>query len=68
MKRYLAPLLDKIEAGEIDPSFVITHRRPLEDGPELYNFSRQERRLHQDRLETLAHSSEERRKSYYASP
>lgn len=31
-----APLLEKIEAGEIDPSFVITHKRPLEDGPELY--------------------------------
>ncbi len=36
VQRYLAPLLEKIEAGEIDPSFVITHRRPLEDGPELY--------------------------------
>jgi threonine dehydrogenase-like Zn-dependent dehydrogenase len=29
-------LLEKIEAGKIDPSFVITHNRPLEDGPELY--------------------------------
>ena len=36
VQRYLAPLLEKIEAGEIDPSFVITHNRPLEDGPELY--------------------------------
>ena len=36
VQRYLQPLLEKIEAGEIDPSFVITHRRPLEDGPELY--------------------------------
>lgn len=34
--RYLAPLLAKIEAGEIDPSFVITHRVTLEDGPEMY--------------------------------
>ncbi|HEX8431882.1 MAG TPA: zinc-dependent alcohol dehydrogenase [Longimicrobium sp.] len=34
--RYLAPLLAKIEAGEIDPSFVITHRLPLEDAPEAY--------------------------------
>ncbi len=36
VQRYLAPLLEKIEAGEIDPSFVITHQRPLEDGPALY--------------------------------
>ena len=36
MKRYTKPLLDKINAGEIDPSFVITHNRPLEEGPALY--------------------------------
>jgi threonine dehydrogenase-like Zn-dependent dehydrogenase len=36
VQRYLQPLLAKIEAGEIDPSFLITHRRPLEEGPELY--------------------------------
>jgi threonine dehydrogenase-like Zn-dependent dehydrogenase len=36
VKRYLPDLLDKIESGEIDPSFVITHERPLEEGPELY--------------------------------
>ncbi|WP_186417314.1 zinc-dependent alcohol dehydrogenase [Bosea sp. CS1GBMeth4] len=34
--RYLVPLLDKIANGEIDPSFVITHRATLEDGPALY--------------------------------
>ncbi len=34
--RYLAPLLEKILSGDIDPSFVITHRATLEDGPELY--------------------------------
>ena len=26
VQRYLDPLLEKIEAGEIDPSFVITHQ------------------------------------------
>ncbi len=36
VKRYTQPLLDRINAGEIDPSFVITHNRPLEEGPELY--------------------------------
>lgn len=34
--RYLEPLLGKIVGGEIDPSFIITHRATLEDGPELY--------------------------------
>jgi len=36
VQRYLAPLLAKIEAGEIDPSFVITHRVPLEHAPAAY--------------------------------
>jgi threonine dehydrogenase-like Zn-dependent dehydrogenase len=34
--RYLRPLLDRIERGEIDPSFVITHRLRLEDAPKGY--------------------------------
>jgi len=33
---YLKPLLERIEKGEIDPSFVITHRFPLEEGPQGY--------------------------------
>lgn len=36
VQRYLPGLLERIEKGEIDPSFVITHRATLEDGPELY--------------------------------
>ena len=36
MQRYLKPLLKKVEEGEIDPSFVITHQVPLERGPEMY--------------------------------
>ena len=36
MQRYLDPLLEKIEDGEIDPSFVVTHQADLADGPELY--------------------------------
>lgn len=36
MQRYMQPLMDKIVAGEIDPSFVITHTAPLEHAPELY--------------------------------
>ncbi len=38
--RYLAPLLKRIEEGEIDPSFVITHRYRLQDAPEAYEMFR----------------------------
>lgn len=34
--RYLRPLLERIQRGEIDPSFVITHRMRLEDAPYGY--------------------------------
>ena len=37
MQRYMKPLLQKIEAGEIDPSFVITHRIALKDAPAAYH-------------------------------
>ncbi len=33
---YLPKLLARVEAGEIDPSFVITHHASLEAGPEMY--------------------------------
>ena len=36
VQRYLRPLLERIEKGEIDPSFVVTHRLPLEDAPHGY--------------------------------
>ena len=36
VQRYLEPLLRRIEAGEIDPSFVITHRLKLEQAAEGY--------------------------------
>ena len=34
--RYLKPLMEKIEKGDIDPSFLITHRLPLADAPQAY--------------------------------
>ncbi len=34
--RYMRPLLEKVEKGEIDPSFVITHRLTLNQGPDAY--------------------------------
>jgi len=36
MQHYMKPLFEKIESGEIDPSFVITHRVKLKDAPEAY--------------------------------
>jgi threonine dehydrogenase-like Zn-dependent dehydrogenase len=35
--RYLRPLLERIQNGDIDPSFVITHRASLEDAPSMYD-------------------------------
>ncbi len=34
--RYLKPLLEKIEQGAVDPSFVITHKLNLDDAPDAY--------------------------------
>ena len=36
VQRYLPLLMERIQKGEIDPSFVISHRATLEEGPELY--------------------------------
>jgi threonine dehydrogenase-like Zn-dependent dehydrogenase len=43
MMRYMAPLLDRVSRGEIDPSFVITHRLRLEDAPGAYKMFRDKR-------------------------
>ncbi|MFL5649863.1 MAG: zinc-binding dehydrogenase, partial [Chloroflexota bacterium] len=34
--RYMQPLLERIQKGEIDPSFVITHRLSLDEAPMGY--------------------------------
>jgi threonine dehydrogenase-like Zn-dependent dehydrogenase len=34
--RYMRPLMEHIEKGDIDPTMVITHRRSLEDAPRAY--------------------------------
>ena len=36
VQRYLKPLLDRIQNGEVDPSFVISHRLLLQDTPAAY--------------------------------
>ena len=37
VQRYMRPLLERIARGEIDPSFVITHRMSLEDAAKGYD-------------------------------
>lgn len=34
--RYMKPLLERIEKGEIDPSFIVTHRLALDEAPDAY--------------------------------
>lgn len=36
MQKYMPPLLELVETGKIDPSFIITHRLGLDQGPEAY--------------------------------
>ena len=36
VQRYMRPLLQRIEAGQIDPSFVVTHRLPLAEAARGY--------------------------------
>ncbi|MGB7895448.1 MAG: zinc-dependent alcohol dehydrogenase [Microcoleus sp.] len=41
--RYLRPLLDRIQKGEIDPTFVITHRMKLDEAPHAYDIFKQKK-------------------------
>lgn len=41
--RYLQPLLDRVQKGEIDPSFVITHRMKLDEAPQAYEIFKQKK-------------------------
>ena len=36
MHNYMKPLLDRIEGGQIDPSYIISHRITLEEAPRMY--------------------------------
>ena len=40
VQRYMKPLLERIQNGDIDPSSIITHRMSLEDAPEGYDMFR----------------------------
>jgi len=40
VQRYLRPLLERVQKGEIDPSFVITHTLPLDEAPRAFRMFR----------------------------
>lgn len=40
MQRYMQPLLERVQGGDIDPSFVITHRLPLDAAAQAYRIFR----------------------------
>jgi len=39
--KYMPELLERIERGDIDPSFIITHHVTLDDAPEMYKTFRE---------------------------
>ncbi|WP_434624531.1 hypothetical protein [Azospirillum sp. B2RO_4] len=43
VNRWTDDLLNRIQEGQIDPSFVITHTVPLDQGPEMYKTFREKR-------------------------
>jgi threonine dehydrogenase-like Zn-dependent dehydrogenase len=43
MHKYMPALLERIEHGDIDPSFIITHRVGLDDAPAMYRTFRDRR-------------------------
>jgi threonine dehydrogenase-like Zn-dependent dehydrogenase len=40
MMRYMEPLLKRVQEGQIDPSFVISHQLPLDSAPQAYRMFR----------------------------
>lgn len=36
MQKYMRPLLERVQNGDIDPSFVVTHQLPLDQAPHGY--------------------------------
>jgi threonine dehydrogenase-like Zn-dependent dehydrogenase len=41
--KYMRPLLEKVERGEIDPSRIITHTVRLDDAPRMYEIFQEKR-------------------------
>jgi len=40
VQKYMKPLLERIRRGDIDPSFVVTHRLALDEAPDAYRLLR----------------------------
>jgi len=40
MHKYMKPLLERVEKGEIDPSYIISHRISLDEVPNMYKIWR----------------------------
>ena len=40
MHKYMKPLLERIEKGQIDPTYIISHRITLDEAPEMYKIWR----------------------------
>jgi threonine dehydrogenase-like Zn-dependent dehydrogenase len=40
VQKYMRPLLARIQSGEIDPSYIITHTLPIEQAPYAYEIFR----------------------------
>ncbi len=40
VQKYMQPLLNRIQEGKIDPSFIITHRMQLNEAPQAYQMFR----------------------------
>ena len=43
VQRYTGPLLERIQKGDVDPSFVVTHRMPLSEARRAYDTFRNKR-------------------------
>jgi hypothetical protein len=43
MHNYMKPLLERIVKGQIDPSYIISHRITLNEAPEMYKIWRDNR-------------------------
>lgn len=40
MMQFMQPLLDRVQRGDIDPSFVMSHRVPINQAPKMYKVFR----------------------------
>jgi threonine dehydrogenase-like Zn-dependent dehydrogenase len=43
VQRYMRPLLERIQNGDIDPTFIVTHRLPLHEAPRGYEIFKNKR-------------------------